>query len=214
MSGGEILKSASYEEMLSSSREFQLLVNAHNNTNASSERRVDDSLFESHKPSKAEIQKVEAEEMSKESAGDQLIKQEEREIGDTGFKPYIQYLKQGNGFLFFSLSNFFFLIFLIGQLMQLYTFATKLRDSSTSRAEIYTIYSVIMSFMSLSLLFRSFHVTAFGIGASKSIFLTLLTSLFRAPTSFYDSTPMGRILSRVSNIFKIKSQFYVLWNQT
>ncbi|GMN31746.1 hypothetical protein TIFTF001_003379, partial [Ficus carica] len=203
MSSGEISKAATYEELLASSQEFQHLVYAHNST-ASAERKVKDSSSKKHKPSKGgEIQKIDAEEQLKASSGDQLIKQEERETGDIGFKPYIQYLKQGKGFLFFSSANFFYLIFVVGQLMQFYTFAAKLQDSSVSRAEIYAIYSAITSIMALTLVFRSFSITALGCGASKSIFSTLLTSLFRAPMSFYDSTPVGRILSRVSSDMNI-----------
>ncbi|KAB1202796.1 putative ABC transporter C family member 15 [Morella rubra] len=46
---------------------------------------------------------------------------------------------------------------------------------------------------------QSFYVVVLGFGASRSIFSTLMTSLFRAPMCFYDSTPMGRILSRASS---------------
>ena len=212
MSGGEILKQATFQELLSSSQEFQQLVNAHNTTNASSNILVADSIFEKHKPPEGEIQKVEDEEQQKESLKDQLIKQEVRERGDTGFKPYIQYLKQGNGFLFFSLANFCFLIFAVCQLLQAYTFATKIQDSRVSKKETYTIYSVIMCIMTIALLFRSFSVPALGVGASRSIFSTLLTSLFRAPLSFYDSTPVGRILSRVRKVSnpKLKSMLHYI----
>ncbi|PON43846.1 ATP-binding cassette containing protein [Parasponia andersonii] len=203
MSSGEILEAAPYEQLLVSSQEFQHLVNAHSSTTASFERPVEDFFPRKHKPSKGEIQKIGAEEQLNASVGDQLIKQEERETGDTGFKPHIQYLKQGKGFLFFSLANFFFLIFVFGQLTQFYLFAAKLRDSSVSRAEIYAVYTVVMSIMSLSLLVRSFSIAALGCGASKSIFSTLLNSFFRAPMSFYDSTPVGRILSRVSSDMNI-----------
>ncbi|XP_062074492.1 ABC transporter C family member 10-like [Humulus lupulus] len=203
MSGGKTLKAAPYEELLVSSEEFQHLVNAHSSTTKSFARPVEELFPRKNKPSKGEIEKIDYEEKRNAFVGDQLIKQEEREIGDTGFKPYIQYLKQGKGFLFFSLVNFFFLMFVVGQLTQFYLFAAKLSDNSTSKAEIYAIYSVIMSIMSLSLLFRSYSMAALGYGASKSIFSMLLTSFFRAPMSFYDSTPVGRILSRVSSDMNI-----------
>ncbi|XP_062074490.1 ABC transporter C family member 10-like [Humulus lupulus] len=204
MSGGKILKAAPYEELLVSSEEFQHLVNAHSSTTKSFARPPVEDLFpRKSKPSKGEIEKIDSEEKINASTGDQLIKQEEREMGDTGFKPYIQYLKQGKGFLFFSLANFFFLIFVVGQLAQLYLFAATLSDRSISKAEIYAIYSMIMIIMSLSLLFRSYSMAALGCGASKSIFSMLLTSFFRAPMSFYDSTPVGRILSRVSSDMNI-----------
>lgn len=210
MSGGEILKAAPYEQLLVSSEEFQHLVDAHSSSCTSFDRPIEDFFPREHKPSKGEIQKIGAEEQPNAFKGDQLIKQEEREIGDTGLKPYIQYLRQGKGFLFFSLANFFFLIFVIGQLTQFYLLAAKLWDSSVSRAKIFAVYSVIMCIMSLSLLFRSVSMAALGCGASKSIFSTLLTSFVRAPMSFYDSTPVGRILSRVHKSFLFETQFYAL----
>ncbi|CAL5338963.1 unnamed protein product [Camellia sinensis] len=42
------------------------------------------------------------------------------------------------------------------------------------------------------------HTVALGMQSSKSLFSQLPNSLFRVPMSFYDSTPLGRILSRVS----------------
>eukprot|EP01018_Ginkgo_biloba_P020837 Gb_12924 [translate_table: standard] len=42
-----------------------------------------------------------------------------------------------------------------------------------------------------------------GLQASKSFFFELMTSLFRAPMAFFDSTPLGRILSRVSSDLSI-----------
>ncbi|KAL0304369.1 UNVERIFIED_CONTAM: ABC transporter C family member 10 [Sesamum radiatum] len=42
-----------------------------------------------------------------------------------------------------------------------------------------------------------------GMKSSRALFSQLLISLFRAPMSFYDSTPLGRILSRVSSDLSI-----------
>ncbi|KAB2632863.1 ABC transporter C family member 10-like [Pyrus ussuriensis x Pyrus communis] len=173
MSSGKILRAAPYEELISSCQEFQDLVHAHHDTSGCG-RRVEYTSTGKHKSSAEEIEK-----------------QEERETGDTGFKPYIQYLKQCKGFLYFSSSIFFHLIFIVGQLMQSYWLASKLQDYSVSRVKLFTVYTIIMCIMS------------FGCGASKSIFHTLLNSLFRAPMLFYDSTPVGRIISRVSNDMNI-----------
>ncbi|CAL5400016.1 unnamed protein product [Camellia sinensis] len=125
MSDGEILQAAPYHQLLASSREFQDLVNAHKETGGV-ERLEEVSSSQKCETSTKEIRKTHTEEKSE---GDQLIKQEEREVGGIGLKPYMQYLNQNKGYLLFS---------------------------------------------------------------------TLLNSLFRVPMSFYDSTPLGRILSWVS----------------
>uniref|UniRef100_A0A2N9FH65 ABC-type xenobiotic transporter n=1 Tax=Fagus sylvatica TaxID=28930 RepID=A0A2N9FH65_FAGSY len=149
--------------------------------------------------SKSEIEKNCNEKQLMSSLGDQLIKQEERETGDTGLKPYIQYLKQDKGFLYFSLATICHLIFLAGQIFQNYWLAAHIQDSHVNRVKLITVYSVIGCILVLILLLRSFYIVVLSFGASQLIFSTLLTSLFRAPMSFYDSTPLGRILNRVSS---------------
>ncbi|KAK9927051.1 hypothetical protein M0R45_024256 [Rubus argutus] len=202
MSSGKILKAAPYEELIASCQEFQDLVNA-NNDSAGSERQNENASTGKQKSSTKEIEKVNNEVQLQESPGDQLIKKEEIETGDTGFKPYIQYLKQGRGYFNFSLSIFLYSMFIVGQLLQFYWLALNLQDYSVSRVKLFTVYSVIMCVMIVSLLVRSFFIVDLGVGAAKSIFSTLLNSLFRAPMLFYDSTPVGRILSRVSSDMNI-----------
>nr|XP_011463945.1 PREDICTED: ABC transporter C family member 10-like isoform X2 [Fragaria vesca subsp. vesca] len=197
MSSGKIIRAAPYEELLASCQEFQDLVNAHNDT-AGSEWQVEYAATSKHKLLTEEIEKVDTQAQLEESSGDQLIKQEEKEIGDIGFKPYIQYLKHSKGFFDFSSSIVFHVIFILGQLIQAYWLASNLQNYKVSRVELYGVYSGIMCFMSFCLLLRCFKVVHLGCGASRSIFCTLLNSLFRAPMLFYDSTPLGRILSRVS----------------
>ncbi|XP_021826993.1 ABC transporter C family member 10-like isoform X2 [Prunus avium] len=146
MLDGEILHAAPYHHLLASSQEFQDLVNAHKET-AGSERLADATSAKSTM-SYREIKKKYVEKQLRASKGNQLIKQEEKETGDIGLKPFIQYLKQKSGLL--------------------------------------SLTTVVL-----------------GLEASKSLFSQLLNSLFRAPTSFYDSTPLGRILSRVSSDLSI-----------
>ncbi|XP_008239091.1 PREDICTED: ABC transporter C family member 10-like [Prunus mume] len=202
MHSGKILRAAPYEELLASCQEFQNLVNAHDDT-AYSQRQVDYASIGRHKSSNKEIEKVNTEVQLKESSRDQLIKLEVRETGDTGFKPYIQYLKHRKGFWHFSFLVFSFSVFVAGQLSQFYWLALKLQDYSLSRVKLLAVYSVIMCIMVFALLMRSFSVVDLGCGASTSIFSALLNSLFRAPMLFYDSTPVGRILSRVSSDMNI-----------
>ncbi|XP_028104726.1 ABC transporter C family member 10-like [Camellia sinensis] len=76
MSDGEILQAAPYHQLLASSREFQDLVNAHKET-AGAERLEDVSSSQKRETSTKEIKKTHTGEKSK---GDQLIKQEEREV--------------------------------------------------------------------------------------------------------------------------------------
>ncbi|CAI0414783.1 unnamed protein product [Linum tenue] len=73
-----------------------------------------------------------------------------------------------------------------------------IQDPKISKVNLLAVYSAIGGIMAAFLLVRSWLVVKLGCVTSESIFSNLLVSLFRAPMSFYDSTPLGRILSRVS----------------
>ncbi|KAJ6701816.1 ABC TRANSPORTER C FAMILY MEMBER 10-LIKE [Salix koriyanagi] len=197
MSGGEIIRSDTYSQLMASSQEFQDLVNAHKNTAGSDTQVEYDSSKRAETSKMEEIQKVHSIKKLGSPSGDQLIKREEKESGDTGSKPYIQYLSQRKGFLYFSLGSIGHIIFIVGQVIQSYWLAANIQNSDVSRVTLFTVYSVIGCGLAVFLLLRSVFIVQLGCGASETIFSTLLTSLFRAPMSFYDSTPLGRILSRV-----------------
>ncbi|XP_030501864.2 ABC transporter C family member 10 [Cannabis sativa] len=197
MSDGEILESAPYNELLSTSQEFQDLVNAHKET-AGSERLAQVTPSEKHLTSVKEIKKSFTEKQYKTSNGDQLIKLEERETGDTGFKPYKQYLSQNKGYIYFSLGFAGHFVFVICQILQNSWMAANVDNPRISTLKLITVYLIIGIFSTFILLLRSLTTVMLGVESSKSLFSQLLNSLFRSPMSFYDSTPLGRILSRVS----------------
>lgn len=51
---------------------------------------------------------------------------------------------------------------------------------------------------------RAILVATFGLAAAQKLFLNMLRSVFRAPMSFFDSTPAGRILNRVSCLISLE----------
>lgn len=197
MLDGEILKAAPYHQLLASSKEFQNLVNAHKET-AGSEGLSEVTSSHRQENSSREIRKASTEKITKITGGDQLIKQEIRESGDTGFKPYLLYLKQKKGFLYFGVAFLSHIIFVIGQISQNSWMAANVDNPHVSTLKLIIVYLVIGCTSTIFLLSRSLSTVFLGLQSSKSLFSQLLGSLFRAPMSFYDSTPLGRILSRVN----------------
>ena len=197
MSDGEIQEAAPYHHLLAHSKEFQDLVNAHKET-AGTERLADFSATKSLITSSKEIKKSYTEKLSVTSDANQLIKQEEREVGDSGFRPYIQYLNQSKGFIFFSLDVLSQLAFVACGIMQNSWMASNVDNPDISNSRLILVYLLIGIISTFFLVTRSLFTALLGLESSKSLFSQLLTSLFRAPMSFYDSTPIGRILSRVS----------------
>ncbi|GLT35844.1 hypothetical protein SLA2020_102620 [Shorea laevis] len=202
MSDGEILQAAPYHQLLASSQEFQDLVNAHKETAGSGMVAEVNSSQKQGKSGK-EIKKSYVEKHFKESKGDQLIKQEEREKGDIGLKPYMQYLNQDKGFLFFGMAVLAHLTFVTGQISQNSWMAAGVDNPKISTLKLIAVYLVIGFASTLFLLCRSISTVTLGMRSSRSLFSQLLTSLFQAPMSFYDSTPLGRILSRISSDLSI-----------
>ncbi|GLU21199.1 hypothetical protein SLE2022_373530 [Rubroshorea leprosula] len=203
MSDGEILQAASYHQLLTTSQEFQDLVNAHKET-AGSGRVADVNSSQKHgKSDSRDIQKSYIEKQFKESKGDQLIKQEEREKGDIGLKPYMQYLNQDKGFWFLGMAVLAHLTFVVGQILQNSWMAISIDNPKISTLKMIVVYLVIGFVSMLFLLWRSISTVTLGMRSSKSLFSQLLNSLFHAPMSFYDSTPLGRILSRISSDLSI-----------
>ncbi|KAL7167659.1 hypothetical protein ACSBR2_038173 [Camellia fascicularis] len=205
MSEGKIVEAATYDQLLARSQQFQNLVNAHKDT-ASSKKHTE--YAPKSKISTEEIQEgINTEERLRAPLGDQLIKKEERETGDTGLKPYIQYLNHSKGFLYLSLAVILHIIFIIGQFLQTLWLAANVQDSNATILELITVYSLIGCGASILLLVRSYLLVAFGLDTSKSIFSKLMTSLFGAPMSFYDSMPLGRILSRGKNLYNYDANY-------
>ncbi|ONM02879.1 ABC transporter C family member 10, partial [Zea mays] len=203
MSDGEIIRAAPYQDLLAHCQEFQNLVNAHKDTIGVSDlNRVRSHRTNENKGS-IDIHGSLYKESLKPSPADQLIKTEEREMGDTGLKPYILYLRQNKGFFNGSMGILCHVIFVCGQIAQNSWMAANVQNPDVGTLKLISVYIAIGFITVFFLLFRSIALVVLGIQTSRSLFSQLLNSLFRAPMSFFDSTPLGRILSRVSSDLSI-----------
>ncbi|KAJ4809753.1 hypothetical protein LUZ62_022319 [Rhynchospora pubera] len=209
MSDGEILRSGPFDELFASCKEFQDLVHSHKETvgleklnNLVAQNNKSETIYqqERSKIHAGNIRNLLQKENAKSSGSgsDQLIKKEERERGDTGLKPYMQYLGQNKGYWYFSLTTLARIFFISGQILQNSWMAANVENPNVGTLKLILVYLGIGCGTIFVLFFRSLFVVVLGLETSKSLFTQLLTSLFRAPMSFYDSTPLGRILSRVS----------------
>ncbi|XP_017979302.1 PREDICTED: ABC transporter C family member 8 isoform X2 [Theobroma cacao] len=115
MEGGKITQSGSYEELLKAGTAFQQLVNAHRdaitvlgslNSEGQGESQglavVRPEMFNGSYPTK---QNSEGEISVKGPPGVQLTQDEEKEIGDVGWKPFLDYVSVSKGSLHLSLTG-------------------------------------------------------------------------------------------------------------
>ncbi|CAN1785879.1 ABC transporter C family member 8 [Linum perenne] len=177
MEGGQVTQSGSYEELLVAGAAFEQLVNAHKDSITTLGSSTNQ--FESEEPPRQPDDAVQEEfhetEVSKKAVtGVQLTEEEEKEIGDAGLKPYFDYLTVSKGTL---------LLFLDGTLIG--------------------IYSLISTLSAVFVYLRSLATACLGLRASKSFFSGFINAIFKAPMSFFDSTPVGRILTRASSDMSI-----------
>lgn len=113
-------------------------------------------------------------------------------------KPYLQYLIHNKGLLFFFIASISQLLVVIATITQNSWMAADVDNPRISTLPLIVIYLAIGIASTLFLLCRSLSTVVLGLRSSQSPFSQLLNSLFGAPMSFYESTPLGRILSRVS----------------
>ncbi|KAL9237370.1 hypothetical protein vseg_011927 [Gypsophila vaccaria] len=201
MSDGQILQAGNYTELLASNSDFSDLVNAHKKT-AGTERLAEVGTVgrETYPERKT---KMTRDKQPDASDGDQLIKQEERNVGDTGFKAYLMYLKTEKSYLYLLSAVILQLIFVMGQIAQNYWMASNVDNPQINPPKLIAVYLCIGICSTLFIPFRSLAMFTIGMNSSKSLFSQLLNSLFRVPMSFYESTPLGRILSRVTSDLNI-----------
>ncbi|KAK2366481.1 ABC transporter C family member [Trifolium repens] len=141
MSDGVILQAGPYNELLTSSKEFNDLVNAHKETAGSKQKLVDVTSSQRYSSTRKILQ---------------------------------------NSWM-----------------------AANVDNPLVSTLKLILVYFLIGAISTVFLFTRSLLVVALGLQSSKYLFSQLMNSLFRAPMSFYDSTPLGRILSRVSSDMSI-----------
>ncbi|KAM3207746.1 hypothetical protein ACQJBY_062800 [Aegilops geniculata] len=81
--------------------------------------------------------------------------------------------------------------------------AANVQNPHISMLKLISVYIIIGVCTMFFMLSRSLVVVVLGIRTSRSLFSQLLNSLFHAPMSFFDSTPVGRVLSWVSSDLSI-----------
>lgn len=133
-----------------------------------------------------------------------LVTQEERTIGAVKPAIYAAYVNAGGGTGRFGVVFLFFILCTATQLFTTVWVSIWSSDPMYTRQPVsfyLGIYAAIAIALGIFTFFRSFMLARFGVRASNKLHRDLLESILRAPMSFFDTTPMGRILSRFSKDF-------------
>ncbi|KAK8989744.1 hypothetical protein V6N11_064161 [Hibiscus sabdariffa] len=206
MNGGEITQSGSYEELLMAGTPFEQLVNAHRISKA-----VLGSLNSEGRGEAQEIapemsnvcfptkQNSEEEISEKGLPGIQLTQDEETEIGDVGWKPFMDYVSISKGSVYLFLSILIQCTFVVLQAASTFWLAFSIQIPNMTNSMLIGVYTGIATLSAVFVFVRSHYAAHLGLKASKAFFTGLTDSIFKAPMLFFDSTPVGRILTRASS---------------
>ncbi|PNT05763.1 hypothetical protein POPTR_014G193400v4 [Populus trichocarpa] len=140
---------------------------------------------------------------AKRSRKKQLVQEEERVRGRVSMKVYLSYMAAAYKGLLIPLIILAQSLFQFLQIASSWwmAWANPQMEGGQPRVSPMVLLGVYMALAfgsSWFIFVRAVLVATFGLAAAQKLFLKMLSSVFRAPMSFFDSTPAGRILNRVS----------------
>ncbi|KAK8630776.1 hypothetical protein V6N13_079552 [Hibiscus sabdariffa] len=211
MRNGMIVQSGKYNDLLDAGTDFGALVAAHETAMELVEAGNTVPAENSSKTSKSpqgvsNIRDANSENTSQErpksdKGNSKLIKDEERETGEVSLQVYKMYCTEAFGWwgvaavLLISLS--WQASLMAGDYWLSYETSAE-HAVSFNPSVFISVYAIIAAVSIMLLVMRSFFITLMGLKTSQILFIQILQSILHAPMSFFDTTPSGRILSRVS----------------
>ncbi|KAL6841170.1 hypothetical protein ACP4OV_029139 [Aristida adscensionis] len=203
MKDGLVIQSGIYHELLASCSDFSALVDAHHSSMEMTGEQgyhVQNTGNSQATKSTNENGKATAIAPSKEAGSSKLIQDEEKETGRVSWRVYKLYMTQAWGW-------WGILLFLA---------VTLLSEGSSMASNYWLSYEtsggpvfdtsiflgVYVSIVAATIVFEMIStlvVTFSGLQSAQAFFNKMFDSILRAPMSFFDTTPSGRILSRASS---------------
>nr|QWN59135.1 ATP-binding cassette C transporter [Rehmannia glutinosa] len=217
MQNGKIAQAGSFEELLKQNIGFEVLVGAHSQalesvlTVESSSRTSEYTAVENETDTETNPNqefphtKQDSEhnlcvEITEKEG--RLVQDEEREKGSIGREVYMSYLttvKRGALVPIILLAQSSFQVLQVASnYWMAWACPTGGEEPVAGMHFILLIYTILAVGSAFCVLLRASLVAIAGLLTSEKLFSNMLNSVLRAPMSFFDSTPAGRILNRVS----------------
>lgn len=212
MKDGMIVQSGKYDELLQPGSDFAALVAAHDSSMELVESAAPKSESERERElplSRQPSTKNAADSSSSSSivapkqadkASARLIKDEERASGHVSLAVYKQYMTEAWGWWGPLVVVGVSIVWQGSVLASDYWLAEETSDENAAsfRPSLFiNVYAIIAAASVVLVAARSFLVAFIGLQTADLFFKQILNSILHAPMSFFDTTPSGRILSRV-----------------
>lgn len=133
-----------------------------------------------------------------------LIEDEQREVGRVSWSVYWLYMTKAYGPSCVVLAFFIQVIWQSSMLSSDYWLAYETSDAREGGFNPHTliqVYAALCLGVLCCTIIRTLIIITVGVKTTQIFYLEMLQQIFRAPMSFFDTTPSGRILSRVRRYF-------------
>jgi ABC-type bacteriocin/lantibiotic exporter with double-glycine peptidase domain len=219
MQNGRIAQAGTFEELLKQNIGFELLVGAHSkalesvlmvgNSSKTNLNPIPEGECITYSHSSSELLHTQLDKVQDNSTDNKgnndgkLVQEEERETGSISKEVYWSYLTTVKGGLLVPIIILAQSSFQILQIASNYWMAWVCPTKSDAKP-IFDMNFILLIYMALSVagsfcvLLRAMLVLNCGLWTAQTFFTRMLRNVQRAPMSFFDSTPTGRILNRVS----------------
>ncbi|KAF8815566.1 multidrug resistance-associated ABC transporter [Phlegmacium glaucopus] len=194
MDNGVIIEQGTYSSLMLDGLAFSRLMDEYGNA----ESRGKDSQKERN-PGRAK-KGNEPLQYEPDSAEDVLMQLEERNVGAVSWEIYKKYLRFAGGL---SWAPLILGLLIISQGTQVFTtlflgFWTGNTIHGFKQSSYMAVYAALGAFTAVAAFALTYAFVLVGLMASLNLFRAALSGVLASPTSFFDTTPMGRILSRLS----------------
>jgi len=207
-----IIQSGKYDDLVDSGLDFKALVVAHETSMELVEQSVvmpaenlnrstkSPGVTSIYKGTNGERNSIEQAASSKKSS--KLIKEEERETGKVSLHIYKLYCTEAFGWWGITLVLVLTLLWQGSLMASDYWLAYETsKESGMFNPSLFmSVYAIITAVSVILVVTRCYFFTLLGLKTAQILFTQILRSILHAPMSFFDTTPSGRILSRVRTL--------------